>query len=218
MRPRHEGGVAQQRHASEHHARRFEIEDRLEERLRRARENLGHLRRHERARGRLDGGGDLRPDQRRRDRRAVAAAGGVGAEVGQRLVRVGRAVPDDVVGASPRLRLVVAAGNRIGQEQLALRQAEGVALENLGADVGRHLGLVEHGAPGDVAGVVGLQVRQELLAHGGAHAVGGDQQVSAHARAVGEHGGDAVGILLDPRRATCRGDSSPDGSGSRSER
>ena len=80
-------------------------------------------------------------------------------------------------------------------------------LENLGADFGRHVALVEHGAPGDIAGVVRLHSRQELLAHGGAHAVGADQQVAGLARAVGEDRGDAVGVLLDRAAATCRDDS-----------
>src|SRR5262245_48629611 len=52
MRPRHESGVPQQRHASKDNARRLEIEDRLEEGLR-ARKNLRDLGRDERAGGRL---------------------------------------------------------------------------------------------------------------------------------------------------------------------
>ena len=63
----HEGGIAEQRHAPEHGLRRFEIEDRLEERLRRAGEDFGDLGRDEDARavaliaavisGRINGGG-----------------------------------------------------------------------------------------------------------------------------------------------------------------
>jgi hypothetical protein len=37
----------------------------------------------------------------------------------------------------------------------------------------------------------------ELRAHRRAYAVGADQEVAAHARAVGKYGGDAGGILLD---------------------
>ena len=80
---------------------RVEIEDRLEERPRVALEDLGHLRRHQLARLRLDPGDDVGPDQRRRDGGAVAFAGCVGADVGEPLRR-GRPVPDDVVGALAR--------------------------------------------------------------------------------------------------------------------
>ena len=107
---RAEGGIAEQRHAPEHGLRRFEIEDRLEERLRRAGEDFGDLGRDEDARC-LDCGGDLGTDQRRRDRGAVAPAGRVGAEIDQRRLAVGGPVPDDVIGAAAGLGLVVAAGN-----------------------------------------------------------------------------------------------------------
>src|SRR6185503_16956193 len=63
MGPCHEGGIAEQRHAPEHGLRRFEIEDRLEERLRRAGEDFGDLRRDEGPRRCLDRGGDLGTDQ-----------------------------------------------------------------------------------------------------------------------------------------------------------
>ena len=84
--------------------------------------------------------------------------------------------------------------------KLAFRQTESVVLENLGADVGGNFALVQHGAPGDVAGILRFELRQELLAHGGAPAVGADEQIAAHARAVGEDGGDAVRVLLDPQQ------------------
>src|SRR5262249_3711565 len=119
----------------------------------------------------------------------------VGAKIDQR-VGVGRPVPDDVVGAAADLRLVVAAGNGVSQEQLAFRQTEGVAFKNLRPDVGRDFALVQHRPPGDVPGIVEHNVRQKLLAHRGANAVGTDKQVCANARAVGEDGGDAGGILL----------------------
>ena len=172
MGPCHEGGIAEQRHAPEHGLRRFEIEDRLEERLRRAGEDFGDLRRDEGPRRCLDRGGDLGTDQRRRDRGAVAPAGRVGAEVDQRRIAVGGSVPDDVVGAAAGLGLVVAAGNGIGEEQLAVRQTERIALENLRPDLRRHVALIQHRAPGDVAGVIRFDIRQELLAHGGAHTIG----------------------------------------------
>ena len=78
-------------------------------------------------------------------------------------------------------------------------------------DFRRHVALVEHGAPGDVAGVVRLAAGQELLAHRRAAAVGADQEIAALARAVGEDRGDAAFVLLDAGRATCRDDSYPAG-------
>ena len=114
-----------QRDAPEHGLRRDEIEDRLEERPRIALENLRDLRRHQRAGLRLAPGDDVGAQQRRRDRGAVALAARVGAEIGE-LLRRGRPVPDDVVGALAGLRLVVAAGHRVGEEQFAGRQAIGV--------------------------------------------------------------------------------------------
>jgi hypothetical protein len=139
--------------------------------------------------GRINGGGSG----------AVTVAGRIGAKIDQGALGVGGPIPDDVVGAATGLRLVVAAGNRVGKEQLPFRQTEGVALEDFRPDIGRDFALVQHGAPGDVSGVIGRKVRQELLAHSRAHTVGADQQFSVHARAVGEDRGDAVRILLDAR-------------------
>ena len=119
----------------------------------------------------------------------------VGAKVDQG-VRVGRPVPDDVVGAAADLRLVVAPRDGIGQKQLAFRKAEGVALENFRPNGGRDFALVQHRPPGDVAGIVRHNLRQELLAHRGAHAIGGDEQVCAKPRAVGKDRADP-GVLLD---------------------
>src|SRR5205807_10483851 len=120
--------------------RPLEIEDRLKERLG-AGKNLGDLWRNKRAGRRFDRRHDVWPDQGRRDGAAVMPAARVGAKVDQG-VRVGRPVPDDVVGAAADLRLVVTAGNGVCQKQFALGQTEGVAVENFRVDVGWDLALV----------------------------------------------------------------------------
>jgi hypothetical protein len=120
----------------------------------------------------------------------VIPAARIGAKIDQG-VGIGRPVPDYVVGAAADLGLVVAAGDGVSQEQLALRQAESVALEDFRSNVGRYFALVQHRPPRDVSGIVERNLRQELLAHGGANAVGADDQVSGNARAVGQDRGDA---------------------------
>ena len=124
------------------------------------------------------------------------AAVRVGEKIDERPVGLGRPIPDDVVGAAADGGVVVAARHRIAEQLLAFRQAECVVLEYLAA-AGRHVALVDQRAPGDVAGIERLRLRQILLAHGGAHAIGTDQEIGALARAVGEDGGDAVVVLLD---------------------
>ena len=125
----------------------------------------------------------------------MAVAGRVGADVGERLFRVGRPVPHHVIDAAAHRRVVVAARHRVSEELLALRQAEHVALEDFRVDCRRNVALVEHGAPGDVAGIARLQFGHELFAHGRAEAVGADQQVALRLRAVGEMRGDAARVL-----------------------
>ena len=75
-------------------------------------------------------------------------------------------------------------------------------LEYLAA-AGRDVALVDQRAPGDVTGIKRLRLWQELLAHGGAHAVGADKQIGALAGAIGEDGGDALTVLLDAEQISC---------------
>ena len=115
----------------------------------------------------------------------MTAAGGIGANIGKR-ERVGRSIPDDVVAPPPDGGVIVPPRHRIAEQLLAFGQAERVKLENLAMDVGRHLPFVEHRAPGDVAGINRLRLRQKLRAHRGADAIGADEQIAALNRAVGE--------------------------------
>ena len=51
-------------------------------------------------------------------------------------------------------------------------------------------------APGDIARIVGPDLRQNLRADRGTRAIGGDQQVAGRARAVGEDRRDAAPVLF----------------------
>src|SRR3984893_5286896 len=197
MRARHKGSVAHERDAPEHRARAFQIEDRLEERLR-AREDFRELWGNQRPRRRLDDGDDVGANERRGNGGAVIFPTRIGAEINERLVGIGRAVPDDIVGAPADLRLVVAPGHGIGEEELAFRQTERVTLEDLRPDGGRHGALVQHGAPSQVARILRREVREKLLAHGGAPAIGANEQLAFDLLAVGEHRGDHARVLLYP--------------------
>src|SRR5207244_4254225 len=104
MRPRHERGVAQERNAPEDDAWRFEIEDRLEERLLGARKYFRELRSNKGAGGSLDAGQYVRPDQRRWNAGSVTYARGIGAALGQRFVGTGRAIAGHVVSSVPDVR------------------------------------------------------------------------------------------------------------------
>ena len=123
----------------------------------------------------------------------------VGAHIGK-CVAIGRPVPDDVVGAAAGLGVVVASRHRITDQLLAVGQAERIDLESVAPNVTRHIGFVEHRAPGDIAGVSGLELGQILRAHRRADTIGTDQQRAVLARTVGEHCGDAAAVLFDARK------------------
>ena len=201
MRPHRERGVAEQRHAAEHDLRR------VHDRRSAGRTAAGRARKSHATCGAtssraccLGPGDDVGPDQRRRDRwcrgscrsrrcrsRRAAPAWSAGT---RRCCRRACRARSRCCGRAPGRRGTVrpAAGNRCSRSKIC------------GVDRRRNVALVEHGAPGDVAGIDRLRVRQELLAHGRAAAVGADQQIAALARAVGEDRGDAVGVLLDARQ------------------
>lgn len=56
--------------------------------------------------------------------------------------------------------------------------------------------LVDQRAPGDIAGIRGLEAGEELAAHRGAQAVGADQELAAGLRAVGEAGNNLACTLV----------------------
>ena len=119
--------------------------------------------------------------------------------IGQRRA-VDRAVPDDIVGAPPGRRVIIAARHRVTDDLLALGQTEGIKPDHFGPQFRRQVGFVDRGAPSHIARVVRLDVGQKLPAHRRADAVGADQQVAAFAGPVGKHRGDAVGVLLDANK------------------
>ena len=179
----------------------MQIVDRLKDRLLGAHENIGDRRRQQRARVRLHGGDDVGANKGWRDL-LVAASGRIGVEIGERR-RIGRPVPDDVVVAFPRPQIAVARRHRIGHREFATRNAERVALEQQ-RPVGRDLGLGGESAPGDIARIVGLDLRQNLRADRGTRAIGGDQQVAGRPRPIGEDRRDAAPVLFGGDERFCR--------------
>jgi len=74
MRESDEGGIAGERHATEHDSGRFKIEDRLQERLA-AEKNIRYLRREQRLRFVLDARDHLLADRWRRNPAAGRSTG-----------------------------------------------------------------------------------------------------------------------------------------------
>jgi hypothetical protein len=196
MRPNYKGSIAGQRHPTERQCRRFEIEDWLKKGFR-PQKNLSQLRREQRLGVGFDPCDDLIANERRRNPTGVQPPGCIGAHVVHGK-RVGGPIPDDVVTAASGDCVAVVARHRIAEQLLAFGQAECVKLEDVTVRFARHARFVQHGAPRHVAGIDWLCLRQKLLAHGGADAVGADQHIAALAGAVLEYRSDAAGILFDP--------------------
>ena len=124
MRPRDEGGVADDGDASERHLRHFEIVDRLQDRLRDQSHDRAELGR-EQSLGRCAHLGDHRvADQRRGNRDRMQRAARVGEQALELRALLGRAVPDHVVAAMARAQVIVRTGDGIAETLLARRQAE----------------------------------------------------------------------------------------------
>ena len=66
-------------------------------------------------------------------------------------------------------------------------------------NVRRECRLWDQRAPGDIAGIERRDLRQALLANGGADAVGGDQEIARGAAAVAEVSGDRLARLSEAR-------------------
>ena len=126
----------------------------------------------------------------------MVAARGVGADIGKRFA-THRPVPDDIVAAAPDRGVVVAPRHGVTDQLLALGQAERIEVDHLAPKVWRYIGFVDRGAPGHIAGVSRLDLRQELRAHRGANAVGADQKIATLVAAVGKDCGDALRVLFD---------------------
>ena len=169
MRARDERCVADQRHAADRDARRFQIEDRLKNDLRRAVHQRGKLRGEQRRGVALDAFDQLRADQRRRDRQAMAAAAGIGAKRPQRGL-VGRSKPDEMAAALASVPL--RHRHRDRQQEFAVREAEHHAPEHQFVQLRRKLMRLDHAAPCDVTGVARREVGAKLAAHGRMQPVG----------------------------------------------
>ena len=179
------------------HARGLDVEDRLQERLRREAHHRVQLRRQQRARCLAQRRDHVLAHQRRRNAERVEPSARVGQQAPQLGRFVGRAIPDEIAAAVAGPQVVVAPGDRIADELLVRRQAEHHRLEHIGMDRRRQRALVHQAAPADVAGIGRLHLRQHVGAHIGAEAIGGDQKIALRRGAIGEMRNDAIAGLLD---------------------
>ena len=106
--------------------------------------------------------------------------------------RVRRTIPDHVIAAVPGTQIVVRTGDRIAQKLLARRQAERHGVEQFAVDRRRKCRLGNERAPGHVAGIERHHLRQTLLAHGRAQAVGTDQKIALDRVGVRELDGHRI--------------------------
>ena len=187
MRPRDEGRIADDGDAAERHARRLQVVDRLQDRLVHQPHDGAELRRHQPLGRRAHLGDRLAADQRRRDRDRVRDA----ALVGQQPLQLG--APRPPAGTRPRCsgggRAADRCPARPPDSRGTARPAAGRTSCIRTARDGSAGGIACSGdqrAPGDVAGIERIELRQQLLAHGRADAVGADQQIGLRAAAVAE--------------------------------
>ena len=170
MRPRDEGRIADDRDPAECHARAF----------RDRRSAAGSARRSAaRSRGIAAPAIARPPRASRRSPRGRISGGGIEivwvvpcssvSSCCSSVALVGGPVPDHVVAAVARAQIVVGTRHRIAQALLARRQAERHVLEQLAMDRRRKRLLGDERAPGHVAGIERRELRQALLADGGAH-------------------------------------------------
>jgi hypothetical protein len=99
---------------------------------------------------------------------------------------------------------LVGPGYRVGNSLLARRDAHRISLGQGGASRFGKVELVREAAPGDVAAVVRLEIRQQLTANGRTQAVGTDDDISTGALATREPRGRPVSLQLDPLEGHAR--------------
>src|SRR5499427_1707939 len=104
----------------------------------------------------------------------------------QLAVLIRRPVPDHVVTAVSRTQVIVGASDRIAQALFTRRQAERHVVEQLAMDRRRKRRLGNERAPRHVADVERRQLRQALLADGGAKAVRAHQELGLRVAAIAE--------------------------------
>ena len=106
MRPRNEGGIADQRNTPESDVRRFEIVDRLEKRFRRAFDGFDKRRRQQALGVGVHRRDHLAANAVRRNVVFVTPAVCIGKNIGERMRRFDRAIPDKVIAAFARASIV----------------------------------------------------------------------------------------------------------------
>ena len=151
----------------------------------------------------LDAFDQLRADQRRRDRQAMAAAAGIGAKRRQRGL-VGRSKPDEMaaaLAASPLRHR-----HRDRQQEFAVREAEHHPLEHQFVQLRRQLMRLDHAAPGDISGVARAQGRGQSWPRTVECSPSAPTSRSASAREPSAKiAGHAVRMLLEPGQRLAAG-------------
>src|SRR5262245_3987800 len=201
MRPRDEGRVTQDGHTTKCHAGRFEIVDRLQDRLRDQSHNLPELR----ADQPLSIGAHFcdrfSPDQWRRDGNRMRYAALICQQPLQFRRLLGRAVPDDVVAAVAGTKIIIGSRDRVAEELLTWWQGERHEREQLAMHIGRKVAFRNKRPPRRVAGIAWTDVRQALLPNGRTDPVGADKQLGINGFAIGKMRADTARILLELRQA-----------------
>src|SRR4029077_12012927 len=100
------------------------------------------------------------------------------------LLRIGDAIPDEIVAAIAHAQVIVQPGDGIADDLLPLGQKEGEVRKNAGARRFREIGFLRRAAPDVITGIDRLHLRSNLLAHARADAVAADKEIRALALAA----------------------------------
>src|SRR5260370_42248035 len=101
------------------------------------------------------------------------------------LLRIGDAVPDEIIAAMPHPQVVVQPGDRVADDLLPLGQEEGEVRENACARIIGKIGLLRRAPPDVIAGIDRLHLRQNSLARARPLADAADEEISAFSSAAG---------------------------------
>ncbi len=154
---------------------RLDVVDRLQDRLSGEADEIAELRRQHGSRRLVHLGNDGAGNQRRRDRDRMGDASLVGEQPLELHVRLGRAVPHEIVAPVPGPQVIVRPCHRIAEHLLARRQAERHVHEQFGVHRRRNRILRDEGSPGRIARIERRDLGEEMRAHGGAQSVGADR-------------------------------------------
>ena len=117
-----------------------------------------------------------------------------------------RPIPDDIETVIARVHVFALAGDRHGEQQFTFGKAEDDAAENSVSVLAREVSLLGNAPPGDVGRrPARLDLGEELPAHGGGNAIGGNQQIARRTQPVGEDRGDSPSASSSTRSSIMPG-------------